>query len=159
VPATRPGPIDAEVDKAGEIRRSGAGYGSCVRKWHTFEAHRHGGETGRVQRQVLESGSHHLVTASVAFGTRVSDADDAATGVLVPRSNKRGDVSAIVRVFKKFILIYISKKKKSLIIATRITCLIYMVSMHFSHRNSMNPFIHAKHVECDYFPLLFKFNM
>jgi hypothetical protein len=36
-------------------------------------------------------------------------------------------------IFKKFILICISKKNKSLTIATCITCLIYMISMHFSH--------------------------
>ena len=38
-------------------------------------------------------------------------------------------------------------------------CLIYMISMHYSHRNSMYPSIHAKHVECDYFPLPSKFEM
>jgi hypothetical protein len=34
-------------------------------------------------------------------------------------------------IFKKLILIYISKKNKSLTIAARITYLIYMISMHF----------------------------
>ena len=34
-------------------------------------------------------------------------------------------------IFKKFNLICISKKSKSLTIATHIMCLIYMISMHF----------------------------
>jgi hypothetical protein len=40
-------------------------------------------------------------------------------------------------------------------IATRITYLIFMIS----YENSMIPFIHAKHVECNYFPLPSKFKM
>ena len=40
-------------------------------------------------------------------------------------------------------------------IATHITYLIFMIS----YENSMNPFIHAKHVERDYFPLPSKFEM
>jgi hypothetical protein len=39
------------------------------------------------------------------------------------------------------------------------TCLIYMIFMQFSHKNSTNPSIHAKHVECDYLPLPSKFEM
>jgi hypothetical protein len=50
-------------------------------------------------------------------------------------------------ISKKFILICISKKNKSLTIATCITCLIYMISMHFQHKNSTNLSIHIKHVE------------
>jgi hypothetical protein len=34
-----------------------------------------------------------------------------------------------------------------------------MISIHFSHKNSTNPSIHAKHVECNYFLLLSKFEM
>jgi hypothetical protein len=36
------------------------------------------------------------------------------------------------------------KENRSLTIATRIMCLIYMISMHFLHKNSTNPSIHKK---------------
>jgi hypothetical protein len=62
-------------------------------------------------------------------------------------------------IFKKLILICISKKNESLTIATHIMCLIYMISMHFSHKNSTNPTIYAKYVECDFFPLPSKFEI
>jgi hypothetical protein len=38
-------------------------------------------------------------------------------------------------------------------------CLIYMITMLFSCKNNTNPSIHAKHVECNYFPLPSKFEM
>jgi hypothetical protein len=49
-----------------------------------------------------------------------------------------------------------SKRNKSLTIAAHVMCLIYMISMHFSHRNSTYPFYSRKTYEMQILSIAFQ---
>jgi hypothetical protein len=62
-------------------------------------------------------------------------------------------------ILKRFTLICIWKKNKSLMIATHIKCLIYTIFLHILCKNNTNPTIRGERVKCNYFLWPSKFKM